>query len=80
MSYRTYPGDGGNPVKKALQTTLEQWQDHREEADSCLQRINAQLERLTAPNERSNQRLTLTLQEFASGRGLNLVLAIGGFI
>ena len=68
------------PVKKALQTTLEQWQDHREEADSRLQRINAQLERLTAPNERSNQRLTLTLQEFASGRGLNLVLAIGGFI
>jgi predicted nucleic acid-binding Zn-ribbon protein len=67
-------------VKKALQTTLEQWQDHREEADSRLQRINAQLERLTAPNERSNQRLTLTLQEFASGRGLNLVLAIGGFI
>ena len=63
------------PVKKALQTTLEQWQDHREEADSRLQRINAQLERLTASSERSHQRLTLTLQEFASGRGLNLALA-----
>ena len=45
-----------------------------------MQRINAQLERLAAPGERPSQRLTLTLQEFASGRGLNLVLAIGGFI
>ncbi|MCB1824710.1 MAG: hypothetical protein KDJ54_09135 [Candidatus Competibacteraceae bacterium] len=67
-------------VKQALQTTLERWRDHREETASRLQRINVQLERLTAPSEGNNQRLTLTLQEFASGRGLNLVLAIGGFV
>ncbi|MGB5063269.1 MAG: hypothetical protein WBQ37_05845 [Candidatus Competibacter sp.] len=69
-----------SPVKKALQTTLERWRDHREETESRMQRINAQLERLTTPSKQSNQRFTLTLQEFASGRGLNLALAIGGFV
>ena len=68
-------------VQKALQTTLEQWRDHREEAMGRLQRINTQLERLAAPpGEPTGKRLALTLQEFASGRGLNLVLAVGGFV
>ncbi|MDG4554753.1 MAG: hypothetical protein P9E24_10995 [Candidatus Competibacter sp.] len=70
----------GATVKKALQATLERWQDHRKEAESRLQRINAQLERLAAPGEPTGKRFALTLQEFASGRGLNLVLAIGGFV
>ncbi len=67
-------------VKKALQTTLERWQDHREEAEGRLQRINAQLERLAAPGAPTGKRFALTLQEFSSGRGLNLLLAVGGFV
>ena len=67
-------------VKKALQTTLDQWHDYREETQSRLQRIQIQFERLIKPNESMSQRLTLTFQEFASGRGLNLALSISGFL
>jgi hypothetical protein len=68
-------------VDKALKALLEQWQDQRESAESRLQRINAQLERLTAPTEKQQGKgLLVTLQEFAHGRGLNLALALGGFI
>ncbi|CDH43560.1 hypothetical protein [Candidatus Contendibacter odensensis] len=66
-------------VKKALKATLEQWQSYQEDASSHLQRINIQLERLAAPTQEPGQGLAVTLQEFANGRGLNLVLALGGF-
>lgn len=44
-----------------------------------MQRITAQLERLEAPAEDQGKSLTVTLEEFARGRGLNLALALGGF-
>lgn len=66
-------------VKQVLKVLLDQWQDHRENAEGRLQRINAQLERLSAPKEELSEVLVIKLQEFASGRGLNLVLALGGF-
>lgn len=66
-------------VDKALKDLLEQWQDQRESVESRLQRINAQLERLAAPSENRGKGLVTTLQEVASGRGLNLVLALSSF-
>ncbi len=67
-------------VDKALQALLDQWEDQRDGAESRLQRITAQLERLDAPAEDPGKGLTVTLEEFARGRGLNLALALGGFI
>ena len=67
-------------VDKALKDLLGQWQDQRKVAESRLQRVNAQLERLTAPSEKRGKGLVATLQEVASGRGLNLALALGGFV
>lgn len=66
-------------VDKAVKTLLEQWEDQRDGAASRLQRINAQLERLAAPDEQQKG-LVATLEQFAHGRGLNLALALGGFI
>lgn len=66
-------------VNQALKVLLGQWQDQRENAESRLQRINAQLERLSAPVEAQGKGLAATLQEFAKGRGLNLALALSGF-
>ncbi|HRW48472.1 MAG TPA: hypothetical protein P5333_13185 [Caldilinea sp.] len=68
-------------VKKALKATLEQWQNSQEDASSHLERIHAQLERLTTPSQESGQGFVVTLQEFVHGRGLNLALALalGGF-
>lgn len=67
-------------VKKALNALLEQWQDQRESAERRLQRIHAQLQRLSAPSGEPGKELVAKLQEFASGRGLNIVLAISGFM
>lgn len=67
-------------VKKALNVLLEQWQDQRESAERRLQRIHAQLQRLSAPSGEPGKELATKLQEFASGRGLNIVLAISGFM
>ena len=66
-------------VDKALKNLFDQWQDQHESAESRLQRINAQLERLAAPDERQGRGLLTTLETFAQGRGLNLALALGGF-
>lgn len=67
-------------VKHALKELLNQWQEQRKNAESRLQRINAQLQRLTAPSEGLGEELVTKLQKFASGRGLNLVLGLGGFV
>jgi len=67
-------------VDEALKTLAGQWQDQRESAESRLQRINAQLDRLIAASEKKGKGLNVALQEFARGRGLNLVLALGGFV
>lgn len=68
-------------VTQALEKVLEEWRDHYEEAESRLQRINSQLEWLMAPSEETTkERLVTTFQKFTSGRGLNLALAVGGFI
>lgn len=66
-------------VKKALKTSLEQWQDHQEDAASSLQRTNTQLERLTASSQEPGQGFIVAFQKFSQGRGLNLALALGGF-
>ncbi len=66
-------------VIKALKATLEQRQNDKEDLSGRLQRTNIQFERLTVRDQESDQRLAVTLQEFASGRGLSLALAIGGF-
>ncbi|HRX69626.1 MAG: hypothetical protein H6973_09130 [Gammaproteobacteria bacterium] len=67
-------------VDKALKSLLGQWQDQRGSVEDRLQRINVQLERLTAPDKQQSKGLLVTLEEFAHGRGLNLALALGGFI
>lgn len=66
-------------VRQSTKTLLNQWQDQRENAQGRLQRINAQLERLSASNGDLSEELTTRLQTFASGRGLNLLLAMAGF-
>lgn len=66
-------------VDKAVKALLDQWEDQRDGAASRLQRINAQLERLAAPDEQQKG-LVATLEQFAHGLGLNLALALGGFI
>lgn len=67
-------------VKRALKELLNQWQEERENAESRLQRINTQLQRLSAPGDELGEELIARLQKFASGRGLNLVLSLGGFV
>ena len=67
-------------VRHALKELPNQWQEQRKNAESRLQRINAQLQRLTAPSVGLGEELVTKLQKFASGRGLNLVLALGGFM
>ncbi len=67
-------------VKRALKELLNQWQEQRENAESRLQRINTQLQRLSAPGDELSEELITSLKKFASGRGLNLVLALGGFV
>lgn len=67
-------------VKRALKELLNQWQEQRENAESRLQRINTQLQRLSGPGDELGEELVARLQKFASGRGLNLVLALGGFV
>jgi hypothetical protein len=68
-------------VTQALKKVLEQWRDHYEEAENRLQRINTQLERLTAPSDETvGERFAAIFQKFVGGRGLNLALAVGGFI
>ena len=68
-------------VTEALQNVLEQWRDYHEEAETRLHRVNTQLERLTAPSEATAlEHFTATIQTFVSGRGLSLMLALGGFV
>ncbi|MDQ5908880.1 MAG: hypothetical protein QG599_973 [Pseudomonadota bacterium] len=67
-------------VNKAVKTLLDQWEDQRDSAASRLQRINTQLERLAAPDEQQGNGLVARLEQFAQGRGLNLALALSGFI
>lgn len=67
-------------VKQALNVLLAQWQSQRENAESRLQRINSQLQRLSDPSEKLSEKIAAKLQKFASGRGLNLVLALAGFV
>ncbi|MCW5599803.1 MAG: hypothetical protein KIT59_11950 [Nitrosomonas sp.] len=66
-------------VRQSTQTLLEQWQDQKENAEGRLQRINTQLARLSASSDDIGEELTTKLQTFASGRGLNLLLAVAGF-
>lgn len=67
-------------VRHALKDLLNQWQEQRKNAESRLQRIDTELQRLTAPSEELGEELITKLQKFASGRGLNLVLALCGFV
>lgn len=67
-------------VKRALNELLNQWQEQRENAESRLQRINTQLQHLSTPGDGLGEELIIRLQKFASGRGLNLVLALCGFV
>lgn len=66
-------------VRQSTQALLEQWQDQKENAEGRLQRINTQLTRLSASSDDLGEELTTRLQTFASGRGLNLLLAVAGF-
>ncbi|SDY74354.1 hypothetical protein [Nitrosomonas sp. Nm33] len=67
-------------VKRALKELLNQWQEQRENAENRLQRINTQLQRLSTPSDELGEEFVARLQKFASGRGLNLVLALSGFV
>jgi predicted nucleic acid-binding Zn-ribbon protein len=67
-------------VNKSLKTLLQEWQSHRADADSGLQRVDGQLQRLLAPSEDEAPRVVAAVQEFFAGRGLSLLLAAAGFI
>jgi hypothetical protein len=68
-------------VTEALESVLEKWRDHQEEAQRHLQRISTQLEQLTTPDtENYRERFVAAFTQFTSGRGLSLALAVGGFL
>ncbi|TVR61510.1 MAG: hypothetical protein EA420_11895 [Candidatus Competibacteraceae bacterium] len=68
-------------VTEALESVLEKWRDHQEEAQRHLQRTNTQLEQLTTPStENYRERFVAAFTQFTSGRGLSLALAVGGFL
>lgn len=67
-------------LKQAIKKLINEWEDHRKNAEGRLQRINTQLDRLETSGEELSEELVVKLQAFASGRGLSLVLALSGFI
>lgn len=67
-------------LKQAIKKLIDKWEDHRENAAGRLQRINTQLDRLDTSGQELGEELAVKLRTFASGRGLSLVLAVGGFI
>jgi len=67
-------------VNKFLTRLLKEWQSHRADAESGLQRVDGQLQRLLAPTEDEAPRVVAAVQEFFAGRGLSLLLAAAGFI
>jgi small-conductance mechanosensitive channel len=65
-------------VKKELTALQKEWHSHREDLASRLQLASVQLERLLAPQE-DGDGIAAALQEFFTGRGLSLVLAVAAF-
>ncbi|PIE82749.1 MAG: hypothetical protein CSA09_05525 [Candidatus Contendobacter odensis] len=67
-------------VKRKLTALQKQWQEKQEEAQNQLDRLKIQLEQTAIPAKTSYKRFIETFKEFASGHGLTLMLATGGFI
>jgi hypothetical protein len=67
-------------VKGELTDVIAHWRARRDDVDSRLQVVNAQLDRLLAPTEAERFDVSAALQEFVSGRGLNLLLGISIFL
>lgn len=67
-------------LRKAMEALLEEWQSHRADADSRLQLVSGQLERLLAPEEEPGAGIIEAVREFLAGRGLSILLAIAGFV
>jgi hypothetical protein len=67
------------PVKKVLTELKKDWKSHRADAESRLQLIEGQLKRLLSPDEDDGRSLMAAVHDFVSGRGLSMLLALGGF-
>ncbi|MGF1644692.1 MAG: hypothetical protein ACFCUJ_13710 [Thiotrichales bacterium] len=66
-------------VKDALKGVLKSWQSHSADAQGSLQRAEAQLQRLLAPEDEVGGGFAEALREFFAGRGLNIALALTAF-
>jgi hypothetical protein len=66
-------------VKKALTELKQSWTSRRADAESRLQRVGGQLERLLVPEAEDSREILAALREFLGGRGLNALLALAGF-
>lgn len=65
-------------VQGVLKSLESDWQSRRADAESRLQLIDTQLERLLNPEE-DGEGVTEVLRKFFAGRGLNMLLALGTF-
>lgn len=66
-------------VREVLQSLASDWKSHRADAQSRLQLVETELERLLAPEPDSSASITEGVREFLGGRGLNIALALGTF-
>jgi len=67
-------------VKKVLTGIRQDWKSHQADAESRLQLVNGQLERLLTPEDSDGHEFVVGLREFFSGRGLSALLAVAGFV
>jgi hypothetical protein len=66
-------------LKKALTELKQSWTSRRADAESRLQLVGGQLERLLSPDSEDSREILAALREFLGGRGLNALLAVAGF-
>ncbi len=73
------PADSAD-VKEVLARIRQDWESHQADAESRLQLVNGQLERLLTPEDSDGHEFVVGLREFFSGRGLSALLAVAGFV
>ena len=66
-------------VKQALVALRKEWASRRADAESGLQLVTDQLQRLLAPEADEGPGVAAALRDFFSGRGLSLLLALTSF-
>lgn len=76
---QTQANTDAEAVQEVLKSLEYDWQSRRADAESRLQLIDTQLERLLAPEE-DGRGITEVVRQFFAGRGLNILLAVGTFV